>query len=168
MVLYNLEYFLAAGLVSLIFKTPLINKPWNLIGAWDLFRYNTIEKKKYIYIKSDSSKINSHKYMTFVQNDRILRKVVQRLFVCLFVFLLKLSEISVSYGGEYGGSTYLWNVGTLKRDYTTLYPRRLSSSDEGKWNLLYVSYRLLVVSRKQNTKQRRKSCTIVLEYEWDN
>jgi hypothetical protein len=27
-----------------------------------------------------------------------------------------------------GGSTHLWNVGLLQRDYTALYPRRLSSS----------------------------------------
>jgi hypothetical protein len=32
-----------------------------------------------------------------------------------------------------GGSKHLWNVGLLQRDYTALYPRRLSSSYSPPW-----------------------------------
>jgi hypothetical protein len=44
-------------------------------------------------------------------------------------------DISDSHGNEYenasgdGGSTHVWNVGVLQRDYAVLYPKTLSSSD---------------------------------------
>jgi hypothetical protein len=42
-------------------------------------------------------------------------------------------------GGD--SSTHLWNVGILQRDYTALYPRRLSSSYSPPWepNILQIS-----------------------------
>jgi hypothetical protein len=39
--LYNLEYFSAAVLVSLMFKTPFIHKPRNETGASGLYTHHT-------------------------------------------------------------------------------------------------------------------------------
>jgi hypothetical protein len=38
--LYNLKYFLTTVEMSLIFKTPLINKPWTETGASELYSYH--------------------------------------------------------------------------------------------------------------------------------
>jgi hypothetical protein len=53
------------------------------------------------------------------------------------IALCSLVEVDQHFRGVYylahcpddGGSTYLWKVGLLERDYTALYPRRLSSSE---------------------------------------
>jgi hypothetical protein len=34
----------------------------------------------------------------------------------------------IRHQGDDGGSTHFWNVGLIQRDYTAVYPRRLSSS----------------------------------------
>jgi hypothetical protein len=59
-----------------------------------------------------------------------------------------------------GGSAHLWNVGLLQRDYTALYPRRLSSSYSPPWEpemskdipCFYETGRSIIVFTKHPTR----------------
>jgi hypothetical protein len=48
------------------------------------------------------------------------------------VVSLKLTDVSPHHRDD-EGSKHFWNVGQLLRDYTTPYPRRLSSSYSLSW-----------------------------------
>jgi hypothetical protein len=111
-------------------------------------------------------------------DDKILFFVVTGLWgICDGVWLVQINgkwtllehehcETSGSHGGESDrpddeGSTHLWNVGLVQRDYTVLYPRSLTS-----WRNLFFRHAQVqfstIIERKTNTPIQHLSILLLL------
>jgi hypothetical protein len=73
---YDLEYFSAAVLVSLIFKTPLVKKHEMILR---LQNYDDVIRNENSCIKFINNKINNFKTCDIAQNYRSQQRVVQLL-----------------------------------------------------------------------------------------